>query len=114
MKILVCGGRDYSDYNRVANALGSIHRKYPIKRLIHGGCRGADSLAGEWAKKNGVVEEVFLALWKRDGKAAGPIRNQRMLEKGAPDAAVAFKGGRGTEDMVMRLKAAGIPVWEVE
>lgn len=45
-----------------------------------------------------------------NGKAAGPIRNQRMLDEGKPDLVVAFPGGRGTADMVRRAKAAGVPV----
>jgi hypothetical protein len=37
------------------------------------------------------------------GPAAGPIRNQRMLDWG-PDLVVAFAGGKGTADMVRRAR----------
>jgi hypothetical protein len=47
------------------------------------------------------------------GKAAGPIRNQRMIDEGKPDLVIAFPGGRGTADMVSRAKKAGIPVQEI-
>jgi hypothetical protein len=49
--------------------------------------------------------------WKRYGNAAGPIRNQRMLEWG-PDLVVAFAGGTGTAGMVALARAAGVPVIE--
>lgn len=55
---------------------------------------------------------AFPADWHRDGKAAGPIRNRRMLLEGMPDLVVAFPGGRGTADMVRRARAAGIEVVE--
>ena len=37
---------------------------------------------------------------EKHGNAAGPIRNQRMLDHGKPDIVVAFPGGSGTADMV--------------
>jgi hypothetical protein len=49
--------------------------------------------------------------WKRHGPAAGPMRNQRMLDWG-PDLVVAFAGGKGTADMVRRARAAGVDVIE--
>ncbi len=114
MKVLVCGGRNYDQYNRVAHALGTLNRKYPIERIIHGGCRGADKLASDWAKRNGISESIYYARWEEEGKAAGPLRNQRMVDNEHPDAAIAFRGGRGTADMIKRLRDANIPVWEVE
>lgn len=36
-----------------------------------------------------------------------------MLEQGKADLLVAFRGGRGTADMVRKAKNAGLPVVEV-
>jgi hypothetical protein len=57
-----------------------------------------------------VPIDVYVAQWKKHGRAAGPIRNQRMLDKGKPDLVVAFPGGRGTADMIRRAERAGVPV----
>jgi len=54
------------------------------------------------------------AKWSKHGRAAGPIRNQEMIDECKPDLVVAFPGGRGTADMVRRAKAAGIRVIEVQ
>lgn len=35
-----------------------------------------------------------------------------MIDVGKPDLVVAFSGGKGTVDMVMRARAAGIKVVE--
>ena len=86
----------------------------PSTVIIHGAAKGADSLASEWAALNEVKEEVFPADWKTHGRAAGPIRNQQMLDEGKPDLVIAFPGGRGTADMVKRARKAGIEVMEVE
>ena len=71
--------------------------------VIHGGARGADDLARQWGEISVGIEGVeFRADWTAHGKAAGMIRNQRMLDEGRPDLVVAFPGGRGTADMVRR------------
>lgn len=118
MRVLVCGGRDYADRGAVAVALAPYRPENVVRDvsdtiLIVGGAPGADTLAEEWADVWGVRKRVFLADWATHGKAAGPIRNQRMIDEGKPDLVVAFPGGRGTADMVRRARSAGIPVKEV-
>jgi SLOG family YspA-like protein len=81
--------------------------------IITGGASGVDSTATDWAAVNWCQFKEYKADWKKHGRAAGPIRNQRMLDEGKPDLVVAFPGGRGTADMVKRAKAAGVPVHEV-
>jgi hypothetical protein len=106
MKILVCGGRDFSDYPFMSSTLESINPT----QIISGGARGADRLAERYAVEFGVPIQVFPALWDTEGKAAGFIRNQRMLDEGDPDLVVAFPGGRGTDDMVRRAIRHGVKV----
>ncbi len=108
MRVLVCGGRDYSDRKFVYQCLDALHKEHPIDVLIEGGAVGTDRIAGGWAVKMGINNLVFPADWNKHGKAAGPIRNQRMLNEGKPDLVVAFPGGRGTADMMKRAKAAGV------
>lgn len=112
MRLLVCGGRDFDDREFVFHALDKVHAKRPIECLIHGAARGADTLAADWALDRGVLCNAYPADWERDGRGAGPIRNQRMLDQGKPDGVVAFAGGRGTADMVRRANAAGLPVYQ--
>jgi hypothetical protein len=109
MKLLVCGGRHYLDERRVMEVLDAMH---PTE-IITGDADGADSWARAYATVNNISLRVFNAEWSTFGKAAGPMRNARMLAEGKPDAAVAFPGGSGTRDMIMRLRAAGVPVEEV-
>jgi cysteine synthase len=115
MRVLVCGGRDYSDRAAVARALVPYRPAKPATEpsdtiLILGGATGADAIAEEWADVWGVRKRVFPANWKKHGKAAGPIRNQQMLDEGQPDIVIAFPGGRGTADMVSRARAKGVEV----
>ncbi len=109
MRVLVCGGRDFCDTALAYKALDRLHREHGFDVLIEGDARGADRIAGYWARRSGIDNLRFPADWSAHGKAAGPIRNQRMIDEGKPDLVVAFPGGRGTADMVSRAEKAGIP-----
>jgi hypothetical protein len=97
----------------IATVLDKLLDKLGVTTLIHGGARGADSLAAEWAMANGIPVLEYPVTpedWRTIGKAAGPMRNQRMLDEGKPDLVVAFPGGSGTADMVRRAQRAGVKV----
>lgn len=109
----MCGGRDWRDAEFVESALNSLNAaRGPFARLIHGGARGVDRMAGRWARQNGVLEWDFLPEWHRMGELDGAMRNERMIAVGAPDLVIAFPGGLGTADMVERAKAAEVEIVE--
>lgn len=135
MRVLVCGGRAFgvpavnddfkitraaqqkadAEYWGLWRALDSIHAKTPIKVVIHGVAQGADEIAASWAasrrqKGEAILVAPFKADWRSHGKAAGPLRNQRMIDDGKPDLVLAAPGSRGTLDMVTRAVKAGIAV----
>lgn len=114
MRVLVCGGRDFKDYGLCLSYMDRLHAEVGITCIIHGGARGADELADWWASRWAGIESVeYEADWDKHGRAAGPIRNQLMLDEGRPQIVVAFPGGRGTADMVRRARASGIDVRQV-
>ncbi len=112
MRVLVCGGRNFCDKSTLWGALDSLQREVPHDALtiIQGGAHGADQMAREWCQSRGVAYENYPANWEVEGKAAGPIRNQRMIDDGKPDRVIAFPGGKGTRDMIRRAQAAKLPV----
>lgn len=113
--VLVCGSRDYPASAR-ATIRAWLARLPPGTTIIHGAARGADSLAGEVAAELGFAVRAYPARWDSEGKAAGPLRNQRMLDS-EPGISRCFaftsalmRGARasGTGDMVGRCLAAGV------
>lgn len=113
MKVLVCGGRDFVSYEYLKTVLSAIQVTHePFTEIIHGAARGADELAGIYAQRHQIPCKAFPADWRTHGKAAGPIRNKQMLDEGRPDMVVAFKGGRGTANMVQQAKAAKVAVFD--
>lgn len=112
MRVLVCGGRDYTDKARVFAVLDKLHAEAGIDRIIEGGAKGADTWAAQWGGSRGILE-TYEADWENFGTMAGPMRNRVMLTQGRPDLVVAFPGGRGTADMVKKARRAGVEVVEI-
>lgn len=126
MIVLVCGGRDYQDKQQLAFELSRIESEAGrvFHGLIHGAAKGADTLAAEWqasrikagrAGEGGLPGDLWCAGypadWEAHGRAAGPIRNQAMLDQNpGVELVVAFPGGLGTADMVRRALKVGIRV----
>src|SRR5258707_6224760 len=101
MKVLVCGGRDFSDRDWLRVVLAKLHaHRGPFTLVIQGGATGADCEAAVWARsvEPPISVRTYPALWYLHGRAARPKRNQQMLDEGAPDLVVAFPGWRGTAD----------------
>ena len=113
-RVLVCGGRDYHDQDRVYQTLDALDTICGISVVIHGGASGADSLAASWAQSRGIRTEAFVANWLKYSKSAGPIRNKEMLDLGRPDLVLAFPGGTGTAHMVRISREAGKDIIKLE
>ena len=78
--------------------------------LLHGGADGIDSIAVWVANIMGwTIHPAFKAEWNKYGKAAGPIRNHKMLDT-MPDLLLAFPGpgSRGTIDAIEYAERLGI------
>lgn len=123
MRVLVTGGRDYDNQIGLFDVLDTLHRQKPITTIIHGACRviikdgrrtgvmtGADRIADDWARANGIPVEDYPVDHALDGPwpAAGPRRNARMLKGSDPDIVVATPGDRGTKNMKDLARAADV------
>lgn len=112
MRVLVCGGRDFTDRQAVYTHLNRIHAETPITLIIHGHAKGADRLGWDWARIHRIPARGFHADWDRHGKKAGPIRNRKMLAEGRPELVLAFPtpNSVGTWHMITISRAAGVRV----
>lgn len=151
MKVLVFGSRTMRDRAPIEAAITGLYHTRPGTEgftIIHGGARGADSIAGEVAKDlarqwEWVQTRAYAADWRTHhpdwcpgakcrGRgptqitwdrciAAGPRRNQEMLDKehtedepvtlGLGFVDKKLSSSRGSDDMASRLRKARVPVW---
>lgn len=112
IKILVCGGRKYTNKTFMWEWLDLISRSNDISHVINGFQRGADMLAHDWAMARGIQPVDVPAMWDAHGIAAGPMRNRAMAALN-PDLCIAFPGGNGTKSMTSIAAANKIPVIEI-
>jgi hypothetical protein len=112
-RILICGGRDYNNKDKVYEILDKALSVFSDLHIIHGAASGADSLAGDWANERQMAWTAYPANWNEYGKRAGYIRNTQMLNEGKPDLVIAFPGGKGTQMMINLAEAAKVPVKKV-
>lgn len=118
MKILITGSRNYKNHEQIRSALLDLNDEGLI--IVHGDCAtGADALADHFGKLYKFVVRRYPADWSKDGKAAGPRRNERMFEKEhLPDEPIDFvlafsedlESSRGTSHCVSVARRYGIEV----
>lgn len=104
-------------FSRIGDVLDALMDEYGRPhQLVHGGGRGVDAQAAEWAEALGVDVVWFRANWNRFGRRAGPIRNQEMVDYARNKDAVCIAFPRvdsiGTLDCMLRAGEAGIRVIE--
>lgn len=119
MRMLFTGSRHCNDFELIKNAVLTYleSKEWGCAKLdsavfVHGGAAGADSLVSALAAELDVTENIYAADWDKHGRAAGPIRNQDMVNS-RPEVCFAFPGPQssGTWDCIRRAVKAGIPTF---
>jgi len=114
---LITGDRNWNDAELIYDTIAFVAPDY----LIEGEARGADSIGRDAARALGITVIPYPALWETEGRAAGPLRNIRMLDrlKSARDhghvcTVLAFhddlEHSKGTRHMVGIARAASFVV----
>lgn len=110
MNVIIAGSRCFTDYDVLRDALHNLSWFIRIDTVLSGLAHGPDTLALQWAANNDISVEKYPADWDKYGKAAGPMRNQQMVEEA--DALICFWDGesRGTKSMIDLALGKGLVV----
>lgn len=118
IRIIIAGTRTFDNYDllkdRVDRIVLGLREDYPGKRIVivTGAAKGADQLGSKYARERKLALREFPANWRTYGRAAGPIRNQQMLDYilQATPALIAFwdDESRGTKNMINAAKRADV------
>lgn len=107
------GDREWDDREAVERAFD----RFKPTHIIEGGCRGLDLMARSVAEARGISVTEVPADWNAYGKAAGPIRNKKMLVEEHPEMLLAFhnhfKRSVGTKDCATQAIKFGVESWLV-
>lgn len=129
LKLIVAGGRDFKDYDRLSIILfdfaENLHGDFGIS-IVSGMAKGADDLAVTFAHRENVKLYEFPAYWddltvtgaviktniygNQYNAAAGHIRNRKMAEFG--EHLIVFWNGKstGSKNMIKDMERLGKPV----
>lgn len=113
IKLAIVGSRNFTNYKIfkqiVLNTIEDFKLKYPNFdysdiTIVSGGADGTDLMAERFAEENNYELTVFEADWNKYGKAAGPIRNTKIVNECTHLIAFPSKTGSGTQDSIKKAK----------
>jgi hypothetical protein len=110
MKLIIAGGRDFSNYDLLVESVNLIIPGVPGVEIVSGGAKGADNLGERFAIDNNLQIKRFPAEWDKYGKSAGYRRNSDMADYA--DSCICFWDGqsKGTNHMINLAKQKGLSV----
>lgn len=108
-QLIVAGGRNFSDTELFLKTMQRVEQdlsEYSVS-LVSGMAKGADMMAWQFARHEGITCHHFPADWNKYGKSAGFRRNQEMAD--FSDGLVAFWDGKshGTKHMIDTMAKQG-------
>jgi len=108
MKTAIIGSRtataaQYEALRQAAEGLG-------VTAIISGGAAGADQMAERYARETGKPLIIYRADWIEHGRAAGPIRNRRIIDEAEQVLAIWDGQSKGTADSLRHARKKGKPV----
>ena len=110
------GSRKWTNKEKIEHTLLELMHKRRIE-VAHGAAEGADDITRQVCEEHHIPCKPYPVTkedWNKQGKAAGAIRNTKMIEDFKPQLGLAFyKLGalnRGTMDCAMKIVKKGIKV----
>lgn len=115
-KLIVAGGRDFTDYELMSRHLFKLSNgdlAHSEISIVSGMAPGADTLALEFAQQHEVEVYSFYADWQNHPRSGGMIRNRQMAI--FADGLLAFwdQKSRGTKNMIETMRQKGKPVYVI-
>lgn len=111
--VLVTGSRSLTNYETFCKLFRQTG--WTPSFIIHGGASGVDSLAARYCRENNIEERIMKANWENFGNAAGPIRNQQMVDLIKEEGGKVFGwhdgSSRGTKQCIEYAESKGVEVY---
>lgn len=118
MRVIIAGSRDIMpavrqdvfSWRMKCVAYAVKESGFRITTVLSGGARGIDAVGEAWAKEQDIEVERYPANWKKHGRAAGILRNNKMANNA--DALIAIWDGfsAGTRHMIETASARGLKI----
>lgn len=119
--LAIVGYRNFYDYEKFSEVVSGYiqmlrtqHGNIHISKIVSGGCRGTDEMAERYAREHNITLEVHHADWDKHGRAAGPIRNKKIVDNS--DIVIAFlhDESKGTKHTIEYARSKNKKVLEIK
>lgn len=112
-RIVLSGGYDCQDHQRIWATLDRVHQKHAGMVLLHGGSpKGAEHIASLWARERRVPQIAFRPDFDRHRNAAPFKRNDQLLDT-LPTGVIVFPGTGIQDNLADKARKLGIPVMDM-
>ena len=116
MKILITGSRKIKDRDRIIKAINTAQNRYGmVIKLLHGGAKGADKYAKEYANSNKISQLEIKPDYKNNHPKTAPLIRNIELVKLAEVTVAIYAGNKrtgGTKQAADETIKAGKPLLE--
>jgi len=117
MKLLITGSRKLEDMETLKQVIQELESRteQKITMLLHGGAKGADTLAQEWADENKIKTHVIKPDYEKHYPKIAPlIRNKELVKLADCTLALYVTETRsgGTGHTATQTTNAGKPLYE--
>ena len=108
--LAVCGSRTWFDKTKLWQALDEwVAKNGKPTELVHGGAVGADTMADEWAKENGVPRHVIVPKYAHRNDRRAPLeRNKLIVARATALIAFSHRNSAGTAHTIREARTQGI------
>ena len=117
IKVALVGSRNINDMDFVERQFFRVLRKEKVDVhdvvIVSGGATGVDTLAQKIARKYGLTIVIHYPQWWRFGKAAGPMRNTKIVKDADVVLAIRWGASKGTDDLIRKAHTVGKKVYEI-
>lgn len=109
MKIAIIGSRLFSGMSKISDYLDENLKSLSDLTIVSGGAAGVDAAAKSYALKRNISFIELKADWRSFGRAAGPVRNKKIVDM--VDKVYAFWDGqsKGTLHVIEYAGKLGKP-----
>lgn len=114
-RLLISGSRYFNNairFDEIVDAWVRRHGRPAV--IISGEAQGVDLLAKLYARRHNIEYEPHPAKWTSYGRAAGPKRNQTMVDRCTHLLAVPIASSVGTQNTIKLARRKGVPVRVVQ
>lgn len=110
-KLAVVGSRDFPLIDRAQLELNHVIENTGIDTIVSGGAIGIDTLAEQYAIKNGLKTIIHPAEWDKYGRSAGYIRNKNIVDDADAILIFWYKDSKGTKYTLDLSKKSNKPLY---